>query len=398
MTPAPTSRGPGALIRALDQAPAYEFGVELTEHLAVDVGAYSCTLFLADYSEETLEPVSGPDVREKHSSQRSSPTVTGSEAGQAFREQRMIKVVVPDVPETTVYVPVTVRSERLGVLEVRVPRIDDQILTALDDTGRIAAYALAAARRYTDRFERIRRRRDLLLAAEIQWELLPVLAYETPQFAVAGNLEPAYEIAGDTFDYAVSEGRLTISITDAMGHGLRAALMGSLAVITMRNKRRAGHGIVEQAREASAQLEQQFGADTYVTGLLIELDPRTGIGTIINAGHHPPVRMRGGETRTLDIPPDTPLGMFAETHYDLHRLSVAPGDRLLLHSDGITEARNQDGEPFGSERLAEQLQQHRTQTPAEFVRRLTTEVKRYSGAELHDDATVVCLDWHGNEI
>ncbi len=310
----------------------------------------------------------------------------------------MVTVVALDVRETTVYVPVTVRSERLGVLEVRLPMVDDQIRTALDDTGRITAYALAAARRYTDRFERIRRRRDFLLAAEIQWELLPVLAYDTPQFAVAGNLEPAYEIAGDTFDYAVSEDRLTISITDAMGHGLRAALMGSLAVITARNERRAGHGIAEQAREASNQLEQQFGDDTYVTGLLIELDPRTGVGTIINAGHPPPVRLRGAKTHTVDIPPDTPMGMFPETHYHLHPLSMTSGDRLLLYSDGITEASSPDGEPFGPERLAEQLRQHRTQPPSELVRLLTNEVKRHCGADLRDDATVVCLDWHGNPV
>lgn len=395
MTAAAALRGPGALIRALDQAPAYEFGVALTEHLAVEVGAHGCTLFLADYAEQTLEPVPGSEVRDGHVSQVSAPEVTGSEAGQAFREQRMVKIGGSEA--TTVYVPVTVRSERLGVLEVHLPLVDDEILTALDDTGRITAYALAAARRYTDRFERIRRRRDLLLAAEIQWELLPVLAYETSNFAIAGNLEPAYEIAGDTFDYAVSEDRLTITITDAMGHGLRAALMGSLAVITMRNERRAGRGIAEQAREAAAQLGEQFGDDTYVTGLLIELDPRTGTGTVINAGHHPPVRLRDGETHTVDVPPDTPLGMFADTRYRSHALSMAAGDRLLLYSDGITEARNREGEPFGTGRVAALLRRLHAQPPAELVRRLTTEVRSHSGAELRDDATVVCLDWHGDQ-
>ncbi len=95
-----------------------------------------------------------------------------------------------------------------------------------------------------------------------------MLAYETRQIALAGHLEPAYEIAGDTFDYAVSTERLTITITDAIGHGLRAALLGSLAVTTMRNQRRTGAGIDQQASEASAQLDQQFGGETYVTGLL----------------------------------------------------------------------------------------------------------------------------------
>lgn len=393
MSATPAPQGAGALIRALDQAPPYEFGAELDQHLRTEVEAEGCTLLLADYSEQTLEPVPGPHRQDGQPSQRSAPAVTDSAAGQAFRQQRVVEVASTATGGFDVYVPVTMRSERLGVLEVRLPSIDDRILRALEDTGRITAYALAAARRYTDRFERIRRRRDLILAAEIQWELLPVLAYETRQFALAGHLEPAYEIAGDTFDYAVSTERLTITITDAVGHGLRAALLGSLAVTTMRNQRRTGAGIDQQASEASAQLDQQFGGETYVTGLLLQLDPRTGTGTIINAGHPPPMLLRGGETQPVDIPPDTPLGMFPGTQYHSHSLSLAPGDRLLLYSDGITEAGTQTGEPFGPERVAEQLRHHHSHSPVDFVRRFTTEVKRHCGTDLCDDATAVCLDW-----
>lgn len=90
--------------------------------------------------------------------------------------------------------------------------------------------------------------------------------------------------------------------------------------------------------------------------------------------------------------------MFSETRYQLHPLSMASGDRLLLYSDGITEAVSTDGEPFGPERVAEQLRQHHTQSHAELVRLLTTDVKRHSGADLRDDATVVCLDWHRSQI
>lgn len=117
---------------------------------------------------------------------------------------------------------------------------EDVVEELLRDAARVLAHVLASARRYTDRFEKLRRRKDLGLAAEIQWELLPVLAYELPGFAIAGALEPTYDIGGDTFDYAVSASQLTITITDAVGHGLRAALLGSLAVTAMRNSRRCG--------------------------------------------------------------------------------------------------------------------------------------------------------------
>ena len=94
----------------------------------------------------------------------------------------------------------------------------------------MVAYVIVTARRYTDLFERVRRRRSLELAAEIQWELLPVLAFEGDAFALAGALEPAYTIAGDSFDYSVDVDHVTLVITDGMGHGLRAALLGSLAL------------------------------------------------------------------------------------------------------------------------------------------------------------------------
>src|SRR5439155_4458550 len=105
--------------------------------------------------------------------------------------------------------------------------------------AQVLAYVPTGARRYTDRFETLGSRRDLGLAAEIQWELLPVLAYELPRFSIAGALEPAYDIGGDTFDYAVSAQQLSVSITDAVRHGLRAAMLSSPAVSAMRNTRRS---------------------------------------------------------------------------------------------------------------------------------------------------------------
>jgi serine phosphatase RsbU (regulator of sigma subunit) len=139
----------------------------------------------------------------------------------------------------------------------------------------------------TDRFERIRCRRPLALAAEVQWKLLPVLSYASDEFSIAGNLEPAYDIGGDTFDYAVDP----TAITDARGHGLRAALLGALAITAMRNSRRCGEGLVDQARAANAALLRQF--------------------------------------------------------------SDVPGDRLVLFTDGITEAAPDGGSAFGLAQLVE---------------------------------------------
>jgi len=254
-----------------------------------------------------------------------------------------------------------------------------------------------AARRYTDRFERIRRRRDLELAAEIQWELLPVLAYDDAQFSVAGSLEPAYEIGGDTFDYAVAADTVTMSVTDAMGHGLRAAMLGSLAVTAMRNRRRRGDGVVQQVEKASEHLLEQFGGEQYVTGLVLMVDVASGAAVAVNAGHPPPILLHAGRVSVVPVNPNQPMGLFAGTVYRPDRLQLEVGDRLLLFSDGVTEARPVGGDAFGARQLGQLLRETAQRSPAEVVRLLTGAVIDHRAGQLADDATAVCLDWHGPE-
>lgn len=377
-------------MRELDASPPFELVEILSERLRQAAGASSCVLLLADYAGTTLEPVpglaAGPVTIEAH-------RVDDSSAGEAFRTQRPVEV--DDESGRTVFLPVSVRWERLGVLAVTRDRSapDGTDLTAV---AQLLGYVIAEARRYTDRFERVRRRRDLELPAEIQWELLPVLAYEDRAFSIAGNLEPAYEIGGDTFDYAVDAGQVTAAINDAMGHGLQAALMASLSITTQRNVRRCGGDFRQQTETASARLLEQFPDSAFVTSLMLQLDEESGRVRAINAGHPPPLLLRDGELRQLDIPPDPPLGILPALEYTVHDLDVRPGDRLLLLSDGILDGRPRKGaEDFGIPRVAEVLTSAPALPATELVRLLTTRVLDYCDGKLPDDATAVCLDWFG---
>jgi serine phosphatase RsbU (regulator of sigma subunit) len=379
----------GTLVRALDEAPPYELAEVLHRELRATVRARSCTVLLADYSEQTLEPVPAVGLASTLSSQR----VDGSAAGEAYREQRVI--AVPSHEGSVLYLPITQRQERIGVLEVDIPSESAAAQSHLEEAARVLAYVIAAARRYTDRFERIRRRRELQLAAEMQWELLPVLAYSCPEYSLAGSLEPAYEIGGDTFDYAVAPTSVTLTITDAMGHGLGAAMLGSLAVSSMRNVRRSGGGIVDQATCAAGSLLAQFSGEFFVTGLLITIDVPAGSAALVNAGHVQPLLVRDGVATSLRMAASLPLGMFANTSYVPERFDLQPGDRLALVSDGILDAAPEGGEPYGDARLRTALAATRQLSATEAVRHLTTTVLAHRAGQLADDATAVVLDWHG---
>jgi serine phosphatase RsbU (regulator of sigma subunit) len=380
----------GSLVRALDAAPPYRLATVLHEFLSSAVGANTATVLVADYEEHTLEPV--PDA--VPSPTLGAQRIEGSAAGQAYREERIVEVTLPD-GGVALYLPITQRSERIGVLEVQLPVATAQVREQLSEVARLLAYMISAARRYTDQFERIRRRRDLQLAAEMQWELLPVLAYGCAQYDIAGSLEPAYEIGGDTFDYAVAPSDLTVSVSDAMGHGLRSAILASLAVTSMRNARRRGEGVVEQAASAATNLAQQFAGEYFVTLALLQIDVPSGAVAMVNAGHPLPILVRDGVVSTAQVPASPPLGMFADTFYVPERLQLRPGDRLILISDGIIEAKPVGGEALGESGLHALLRDMSNLSAVETVRQVTAAAVTHRAGDLQDDATAVCLDWRG---
>jgi hypothetical protein len=148
-------------------------------------------------------------------------------------------------------VPISVRAERLGVLDVTLTEAPDaKLLETLGQLVIVLGNLLPAAHNYTHIVERARRERPMELPAEMQWSMLPVRAYSCGPFSLAGQLVPAYEVGGDLFDYAVQTDGLFVTVIDAMGHGLRASLLGTLAVTALRNARRTGLALADQLRQA----------------------------------------------------------------------------------------------------------------------------------------------------
>jgi serine phosphatase RsbU (regulator of sigma subunit) len=288
-----------------------------------------------------------------------------------------------------VLAPVTNRGEAIGILEMLLDdEPDEQAVADVALAAHTLAYVVIANRRYTDLFEWGQRSIPLSLAAEIQHRLLPATyTCEAAQFTLAGWLEPAGEIAGDTFDFSLDRDTLHLSMTDAMGHGLESAILATVLVGSLRNGRRAGLEVAEQAERASVELSAQFHRSEYVTGQLARVNLRSGTAQIINAGHPPPLRVRDGRVSYVDLRPDLPFGL-GEHSYQVQPLPLAQGDRLVFLTDGLGE---QNGPDIDIQALvAQSTKMH----PREAVQHIIQAVLHATQGQLKDDATVMCLDWH----
>ncbi|MDQ3432597.1 MAG: serine/threonine-protein phosphatase, partial [Actinomycetota bacterium] len=243
----------------------------------------------------------------------------------------------------------------------------------------------------SDVVEVARRAEPLHVAAEMQWNLQPLRAFQSEQFSIAGQLIPAYEVGGDCFDYNVAADHLDLSSLDAMGHGVGASLLAGLATAVMRNVRRSGGCPHEQVAAADQQLLQQFGGAQFVTALAMRLDFTDGQLEIVNAGHPQPWRVREGQAEPLELDAQLPAGLFESTTYRTQTVQLKAGDRLVLVTDGVLEA-GAPGPEFGEDRLSGLLLATAHLTPHQCVAEVLHTVRSYA-PRMHDDATVVCLDW-----
>ncbi len=357
--------------------------VELTAALdATEVG-----FLIADYSGRSLTRLSRASTA---TADHDQVPISGSVPGQALRTQQ-VQVLPGAGGEARVAVPVSDRGEAVGVLELTLPVTPDaDTLEYLAAAGHALALAVISVRRYTDVFEWGQRSVPLSLPAEIQHGLLPgSFTCEAAQFALSGWLEPAETVAGDTFDYIVDRDTLHLSMTDAMGHELDSALLATVLVNSLRNARRGGDSLVDQAQRANAELARHSSGEQFVTGQLLRVDLTGASPMIVNAGHPAPFLCRDGNVERVKLTAEPPFGMFPNTNYTAQPLDLQPGDRLLLVTDGMLER-----SAAGLDVIVA-LTASRHLHPREAVQHLTQAARDASGGRLLDDATVLCLDWYG---
>lgn len=394
-----------ALLHASHLAAPHQLPALVAEH-ARHVGADDAVVYLADLQQRVLVPFVGP---EGPGDKDLEPLpIDATLAGRAYQHVEVLPQSL-EAGAVRVWLPLLDGTQRLGVLAATLaasgPRPDDEPTRArLVRFASLIAELIVTKTFYGDSIVRTRRRGEMGLAAEIQWSLLPPLTFACDQLVVAGALEPAYEVAGDSVDYAVERDRTSFAVFDGMGHGLQSAQLATISVAAYRNARRAGRSLTAAAEAVEQAVLTAFGGEAFTTAVLAELDTDTGVLSWINVGHLEPLLLRDSHlVRRLSSEPDLPFGLgvaqggqpsrtFAVSSEHLQR-----GDYVLLYTDGVVEARSPSGELFGLDRLVDLITRNLAAElpPNETVRRTVRELLAHQQAQLRDDATLLLLHWSG---
>lgn len=208
-------------------------------------------------------------------------------------------------------------------------------------------------------------------------------------------LEPCYEVGGDGFDYAVNKSVIYLAVLDAVGRGLPASMTCAVALSAIRAARRAGEGLAALAPAVDAALASEFTDYRFVTAILAELNEDSGRLRYVNAGHPLPLLLRGNKAvLTLGRGRRLPLGL-GGAPAEVGEAVLEPGDRLLLHTDGVTDARRADGGRSGLAHLVDLAKRYSIAglPAAETLRRLNHAILDQQGGQLRDDATLLLVEW-----
>ncbi|MFG2133582.1 PP2C family protein-serine/threonine phosphatase [Streptomyces sp. NPDC048751] len=377
--------------RALRTAAPHELLGAVRRVLVEQYTADSVELYLADYGLTVLQPVSVPPHALESVSVHSSP------AGRAFGAQEPFVETLRD-GRVRAHLPVSVRGDRLGVLSVTLPG-ERELREHLDELAQIAqvlGHEVLVAERDTDVYLQARRKERLTLAAEMQWQLLPGRSSARAEYELGAQLEPAYAIFGDNFDWSATADRLTLYVTNGMGEGIEASLLTNLAINALRNARRAGIPLADQAALADQAIYAHYRGRCYLSVLMLDFELATGRARVVDAGSPQLLRLRHGTVERVTFEAQLPLGMFEETDYVAQEFQAEPGDRLVFVSDGVYSAASPGGEAYGDNALTRAITSTRLLPAAEVPRAILRELTGHRGRSTpDDDALVVCLDWHG---
>ncbi len=252
------------------------------------------------------------------------------------------------------------------------------------------AHAVDRVRQSMDEPEMLRR--EVVVASQAQARLLPHARPAVSSLTVTGTCRPARGVGGDYYDFLpIDDGRLGVVVGDVSGKGLYAGLLmaglqGRLQTLAPQH----GADLAALMEELNGLIYASTDGDKYATLFYSVYDDATRTLNYVNAGHNPPLIVRTDGTLERLEPTGMVIGLMPEAEFTQAARQLGVGDTLVLFTDGVTEAVNLDGEPFGDSRLEQLVTSGRASRPAELETQIMQAVDRFTGSgQQHDDITVV---------
>ncbi|MFD6953418.1 serine/threonine protein phosphatase [Nocardiopsis sp. TSRI0078] len=375
------------LVRSVHDCAPIEV-LELADRYGEQIGLSGITLHLVDLQQRLLIPLTGGPALD----------VDATVAGEAYRSETLR--LVEDDGELSLWLPLRDGADRMGVLHVRTPLLDEPTLRRCQALASLLTLTVTSKRAYSDTYVLRTRTRPVELRTEMLRAFLPPRTLGTSRGVSTAVLEPAYELGGDAFDHSITQDVLHASILDAMGHDLASGLTASVAMAGARGARRNGADLGELTTSVEQALVDWL-PERFCTGVFTTLNLSTGEFSWVNCAHPAPLLLRRGRLLedALERDPEVPLGIgdvLAAEPRAVHRIQLEPGDRVLLYTDGVTEAHDSEGRMFGPERFADfVIRATAADEPApETLRRLVHAIHDHQHGNFTDDATIMLLEWH----
>ena len=312
-------------------------------------------------------------------------------------DSRFQGVIWDDSIKSVLCVPLLIKSQLTGILTVFNKKNgdtftqDDQRLLAI--LAAQSAQVVENARLHEEEHNYLRVQEELRLAIEIQTGLLPKEFPQIPGYDIKGMSLPAHSVGGDYYDFIVQdEDHLAVCLGDVAGKGLPAALVMSNMQATIRGQALVEHSPAHCLTLANRLLYHSTTANKFATLFYGQLHKHSHEFYYANAGHNRPILFRrNGDVETLETA-GVALSIVENENYQDDKIDFAPGDILLIYSDGITEAMNPGHEEFEERRLRDIVLQHRNESAEHIIAHIKAAVNAFvESAEQNDDMTLVVI-------
>ncbi len=319
-----------------------------------------------------------------------------------------IPIICPNVHEDSRYfparkrtnsemvAPIIVNEEVVGVFDLESDKFDaynEDDLAILQMLSAQVAIIIEKAQLHEQLVEKKRLQAQIEIARQVQLTLLPEKDPSLSGFDISAYNFPTDEVSGDYYDWVkIFDDQIGIVIADASGKGLPASLLMAFLRASLRALAQIGYAPHIAFSKVNDLVWDSVEGNQFITAIYGFLDGTNKTFVFSNAGHNPPFVIReNGEIKFIDYG-DLPLGMFQHIRYHQHFLRLARNDTLVLYTDGLTEAANENGEEFGVQRLAERVIAGKHLPARELIDFIHQGVLDFShGKILEDDATVLIV-------